>query len=144
MTGDPRISTCGHFFCDACEEEFGAQGCRAAKECRNVTKPLLVTAIVLDSLAKGNTGRQQTGSGNLRSSPKFDKLLELLDEVPHEAGDPEAPREKTIIFSQWTGALDLLQPHLDKKRLMYERIDGTMQPTQRTDALARFREDPEV
>ena len=54
------------------------------------------------------------------------------------------PSEKTIIFSQWTSLLDLLEVPIFRKGWGYRRYDGTMTSTERNDAIIDFTDDPSV
>ncbi|GAA0169956.1 hypothetical protein LIER_24330 [Lithospermum erythrorhizon] len=51
---------------------------------------------------------------------------------------------KTIIFSQWTTMLDLLQISLDKYGVTYRRLDGTMTLPSRDKGVKEFNTDPKV
>lgn len=50
------------------------------------------------------------------SSAKIRKILEILDEV-----DSREEQEKTIIFSQFTSMLDLIEPFLKANSIRYVR-----------------------
>jgi SNF2 family DNA or RNA helicase len=52
--------------------------------------------------------------------------------------------EKAIIFSQWTGMLDLLEVHLKASHVSYRRLDGTMSVAARERAVNDFKTVPEV
>jgi SWI/SNF-related matrix-associated actin-dependent regulator of chromatin subfamily A3 len=62
-------------------------------------------------------------------------LLQILHASSHD------PTNKTIIFSQWTSFLDLLQPHLLAAGLKFTRIDGSMTAPQRDSALDALEND---
>ena len=51
-------------------------------------------------------------------SSKVDLLLEELDEAVAEG-------HKALVFSQWTGLLDRVEPHLDAAAIPYTRLDGS-------------------
>lgn len=70
------------------------------------------------------------------SSAKIDKAMELLREI--------GPRKKTLIFSQWTSFLDLLEIPIRNAGYQYTRYDGTMKPAERDDAVKAFQENPRV
>jgi SNF2 family DNA or RNA helicase len=53
-------------------------------------------------------------------SAKFDALLEAVS-------DAVADAHKCIIFSQWTGLLDLLEPLLKQQQIGFVRLDGSTQ-----------------
>ncbi|KAM3394206.1 helicase-like transcription factor CHR28 isoform X1 [Capsicum galapagoense] len=52
--------------------------------------------------------------------------------------------EKAIVFSQWTGMLDLLEACLKKTSIQYRRLDGTMSVLARDKAVKDFNTLPEV
>jgi superfamily II DNA or RNA helicase len=52
------------------------------------------------------------------SSAKLDRLFESLDEVLVEG-------QKAIVFSQWTGFLDLVEPGLRDRGVSFLRLDGS-------------------
>ncbi|KAM2658221.1 hypothetical protein EV2_020960 [Malus domestica] len=51
---------------------------------------------------------------------------------------------KTIIFSQWTGMLDLVEASLNEYCIQYRRLDGTMSLASRDRAVKDFNTDPEI
>ena len=51
---------------------------------------------------------------------------------------------KTIIFSQFTKALDLVEHELTENGYRYMRLDGTMTLTQRTESVRVFSRDASV
>ncbi|KAF2246725.1 hypothetical protein BU26DRAFT_431154 [Trematosphaeria pertusa] len=67
------------------------------------------------------------------SSAKIDKTMELLTAI--HANDPT---EKTLIFSQFTSLLDLLEVPLLQQNFTYQRYDGSMQMNDRVEAVNRF------
>jgi len=70
-----------------------------------------------------------------RSSTKVNAILRILGEV-RDRGE----EEKTIVFSQFTTFLDLLEPYLRKAGFKYERYDGSMRPEQREYALSKVQQ----
>ncbi|KAF2677579.1 hypothetical protein K458DRAFT_423835 [Lentithecium fluviatile CBS 122367] len=67
------------------------------------------------------------------SSAKIEKTLELLSNI--RATDPT---EKTLVFSQFTALLDLLEVPLLDQGIKYQRYDGSMQMDRRAEAVNRF------
>ena len=53
----------------------------------------------------------------------------------------ETPSHKTIVFSQFTSMLDLIEPHLRSSALKYTRYDGSMRNDLREASLNRLRND---
>ncbi|GJE98728.1 DEAD/DEAH box helicase [Phanerochaete sordida] len=75
------------------------------------------------------------GNANLPpTSAKIRKILDLLDEI-----DERDDEEKTIIFSQFTSMLDLIEPFLKAQGIKYVRYDGSMSKPDREEALRRIK-----
>ncbi|XP_004304707.1 PREDICTED: putative SWI/SNF-related matrix-associated actin-dependent regulator of chromatin subfamily A member 3-like 2 [Fragaria vesca subsp. vesca] len=51
---------------------------------------------------------------------------------------------KSIVFSQWTAFLDLLQISLSRSNIPYLRLDGTLSQQQREKVLKQFSEDSDI
>ncbi|KAF7322364.1 hypothetical protein HMN09_00014300 [Mycena chlorophos] len=69
------------------------------------------------------------------SSAKIRMMLKLLRDI-NERGEGE---EKTIVFSQFTSMLDLIEPFLRREGIRYVRYDGSMKPPEREAALERIK-----
>ena len=67
------------------------------------------------------------------ASAKIRHLMTVLKE--------EAPKNKFIVFSQFTSMLDLIEPFLKKAGLVYTRYDGSMRNDLREASLERLRND---
>jgi SNF2 family DNA or RNA helicase len=52
------------------------------------------------------------------SSSKMERLLEALQ-------DAAADGHRSLVFSQWTSLLDLIEPHLNKAGIGFVRLDGS-------------------
>ena len=52
------------------------------------------------------------------SSSKIERLLEALEEAASDG-------HKALVFSQWTGLLDLVEPHLQSANIRFTRLDGS-------------------
>lgn len=75
---------------------------------------------------------------NWQSSAKVDKVCEILRGI-------EPTGEKTIIFSQWTALLDLLEiPVKYELGIKYRRYDGGMSRAHRDEAIKQFTENSDV
>lgn len=72
------------------------------------------------------------------SSAKIDKAMEILGHVQHDDAN-----EKTIIFSQFTALLDLLEVPISRRGWGYRRYDGSMRPADRNSAVLDFTDDPD-
>ncbi|TPX56979.1 hypothetical protein PhCBS80983_g04170 [Powellomyces hirtus] len=76
---------------------------------------------------------------NWFSSAKIDKTMEILDHLKETD-----PTSKTIIFSQFTTMLDVVEIPLRKKGYKFCRYDGSMPNPDREKSLEAIREDPNV
>ncbi|MCJ1379137.1 hypothetical protein MMC17_002237 [Xylographa soralifera] len=72
------------------------------------------------------------------SSGKIDKTMEILQAV-----NDRKEGEKTIIFSQFTSLLDLLEIPINRKDWSYRRYDGSMSAVLRNDAVLDFNSKPD-
>ncbi|XP_009761625.1 DNA repair protein RAD5B-like [Nicotiana sylvestris] len=72
---------------------------------------------------------------NWQESYKVSKLLECLESIRKSGSG-----EKSIVFSQWTTFLDLLEIPLKKKKIGYLRFDGKLVKKQRERVLKEFSE----
>lgn len=72
-----------------------------------------------------------------RTAPKLRELRDILTDEVAENG------HKAIIFSQWTGMLELTEPILKKVGLGYEKLTGDVPTSKRGALIERFFEDKE-
>ncbi|MCJ1280957.1 hypothetical protein MMC26_000275 [Xylographa opegraphella] len=72
------------------------------------------------------------------SSSKIDKTIEILQAV-----NDRKEGEKTIIFSQFTSLLDLLEVPINRNNWSYRRYDGSMSAGLRNDAVLDFNSKPD-
>lgn len=70
-------------------------------------------------------------------SAKINRTIEILQEI--RANDPT---EKTLVFSQFTSLLDLVEVPLNRAHMAYQRYDGSMKMDARADAVNAFMHDP--
>eukprot|EP00252_Welwitschia_mirabilis_P014350 TRINITY_DN31536_c0_g1_i1.p1 TRINITY_DN31536_c0_g1~~TRINITY_DN31536_c0_g1_i1.p1 ORF type:complete len:225 (+),score=31.30 TRINITY_DN31536_c0_g1_i1:88-675(+) len=74
---------------------------------------------------------------NWIESTKVSVLLQQLEELRPSGS-------KSIVFSQWTAFLDLLQIPLSRKNFQFVRLDGTMNQQQRERVIHEFSKDPRI
>ncbi|KAL4941889.1 hypothetical protein BDV06DRAFT_172950 [Aspergillus oleicola] len=72
------------------------------------------------------------------TSAKIEKAMGIIRDV-----ESERSNEKTIIFSQFTSLLDLLEVPIAREGYGYRRYDGSMKPADRNSAVLDFTDDPE-
>ncbi|KAJ3349785.1 hypothetical protein GGF32_005290 [Allomyces javanicus] len=84
------------------------------------------------------------GGGRRRDweSTKVGRAMHIL-RSPHR-DDPALKTPKTIVFSQFTSMLDIMERALNYDGMLFERFDGKMTRPQKENALARFKHDPDV
>ncbi|KAJ3795167.1 P-loop containing nucleoside triphosphate hydrolase protein [Lentinula aff. detonsa] len=74
-----------------------------------------------------------------QASTKIKITLDLLREIKTRPGN-----EKTIIFSQFTSMLNIIEPFLQRQGIRFARLDGTMDMNRRKQQLSDIREMPRV
>ena len=72
-------------------------------------------------------------------SGKIEKCMEILRGI-YDRNDGA----KTIIFSQFTSLLDLLEVPVNGENWAYQRYDGSMSATHRNEAVVKFSDDPNM
>ncbi|KAL4913774.1 SNF2 family N-terminal domain-containing protein [Aspergillus aurantiobrunneus] len=72
------------------------------------------------------------------TSAKIEKAMAIIRDVQRREGN-----EKTIIFSQFTSLLDLLEVPIVREGHGYRRYDGSMKPADRNSAVIDFTDDPD-
>ena len=72
-------------------------------------------------------------------SGKIEKCMEILRSI-YDRNDGA----KTIIFSQFTSLLDLLEVPVNGENWAYQRYDGSMSATHRNEAVVKFSDDPNM
>ncbi len=71
------------------------------------------------------------------TSGKIEKVIEIL-----QATQDRQENEKTIIFSQFTSLLDLLEIPISRQHWGYKRYDGSMNSNARNEAVIEFSDNP--
>ncbi|XP_020095500.1 helicase-like transcription factor CHR28 isoform X3 [Ananas comosus] len=98
---------------------------------------------ILQSLPRA---ARQDSSMTTKSAKLNDETAEISDGKnfgPIISSD-SCVTEKAIVFSQWTGMLDLLEVPLKDSSIQYRRLDGTMSVAAREKAVKDFNTRPEV
>lgn len=72
-------------------------------------------------------------------STKINKLISIL-----EATRKTDPKEKTIVFSQFTSFLDLIEPKLAERGFNFVRYDGTLNRQEKGLVISEFHKDDSV
>ncbi len=93
----------------------------------------LQKALLLSRMAANSTflvDKQEPGC-----SSKLEELEQLLEQLVAEED------RKIVLFSEWTTMLSLIETLLDRWRLTYVRLDGSVPQRRRQGLVNRFRED---
>ncbi|CAK4031216.1 related to helicase-like transcription factor [Lecanosticta acicola] len=132
---NPVITTCGHFFGMECiskviETQHKCPMCRAE---------LKDESVLVSPAVEGGEQAQDDDLDLAQSSSKLERLVNILG----------ATREgkaagKTVIFSQWTRFLDIVQARIEKEGYKFCRLDGTMSAKNRDDCLRALEQDDET
>ncbi|MCJ1339535.1 hypothetical protein MMC09_004825 [Bachmanniomyces sp. S44760] len=115
---------------------------RRAKGKSKADKPIRKTLAQLKAESHRNVKARRKYLKKLahdwESSAKISKTMEILEAVQNRKEG-----EKTIIFSQFTSLLDLLEIPIVRNDWGYRRYDGSMSATARNDAVITFTDTPE-
>lgn len=170
---EPVVTPCGHLFCKNCilrhllsDPAFSA--CASCgqkvlpgdliplpkKEDKNaapsgsfdlsfpakpVSPPSSYSASTAGSTSSSASNSNPMASMAWKSSTKIDALMQELTEVISRD-----PTVKSIVFSQWTSMLDLVEIPLKSAGIRFVRLDGSMPQNQREVSIRSFRADPAV
>ncbi|KAI8049793.1 SNF2 family N-terminal domain-containing protein [Gilbertella persicaria] len=130
------VMPCMHMACRPCvldyfqkKEEEGTAG--ECPVCRH--GPILQTQLLEFAQHKEQSVRYniRKAIGGFKPSTKMNALIKHLRQNQKE-------NNKTVVFSQFTGFLDLIGEALDYETIRYTRLDGTQAQTQREKVLAEF------
>ncbi|BFY99337.1 hypothetical protein BsWGS_02381 [Bradybaena similaris] len=123
------ITFCGHQFCCTCIDRLCVnEDHPPCPICRKQLDRNKLIRIPL-KLVEG------TNLDEWSSSAKLDALMTALSDL-HE----KDPSIKSIVISQFTSLLDLIEKALSEKDISFTRLDGTMSQSRRLDAMKRFSE----
>jgi SWI/SNF-related matrix-associated actin-dependent regulator of chromatin subfamily A3 len=141
---DPVITKCAHSYCTRCIERV-IEVQQKCPMCRADLESLASTTVkpaqeIAAKIEPAPTQDQVADKASLdkNTSSKVEALLDILN------ASAKDPANKTIVFSQWTSFLDLLQPQLAAHGINFTRIDGSMSATHRDAALEALDSDASV
>ncbi|CAH9081361.1 unnamed protein product [Cuscuta epithymum] len=152
---DAVVSICGHVFCNQCICEHltvdathcPAPNCKAHLNVSSVFSKSILTVALSNLPHSVNNPTHETSdvssSGCSYDSSKIKAALGVLQSLP-KSRSGKLGGEKALVFSQWTGMLDLLEACLKKTSIQYRRLDGTMSIAARDKAVKDFNTIPEV
>ncbi|KAL8142787.1 LOW QUALITY PROTEIN: hypothetical protein V2J09_015819 [Rumex salicifolius] len=127
---DPVLTACAHRMCRECLYKCWRTSSHGpCPICRNEVKKA-------DLITCPSEGRFSVDvEKNWKESAKVSKLFEYLEDI--RVADNG---EKSIIFSQWTAFLNLLEIPLKKRGFGFLRFDGKLSQNQRVSVLHEFNE----
>ncbi|RDW78757.1 DEAD/DEAH box helicase [Aspergillus mulundensis] len=128
----PVITACAHAFDRDCIEQVidRQQKCPMCRAEIENTSTLVAPAADMGE----NTDDVSADPDN--PSSKIEALIKIL------TAQGQAEGTKTVVFSQWTSFLNLVEPHLQKAGIGFARIDGKMTSLARDNSTHRFSTDP--
>lgn len=140
-------SKCHHTFCRLCIKEYceGWTGEEKDLQCPVCHVPLTIdlTAPALkvdaDIVKKGSIVNRINMDGGWRSSTKIEALVEELYKLRSDR-----QTIKSIVFSQFTSMLDLVEWRLNRAGFQCVKLQGSMSPSQREGIIKHFMETPSV
>ncbi|KAI7850279.1 SNF2 family N-terminal domain-containing protein [Circinella umbellata] len=152
------IPDCGHMLCRECLFNYlnteQVQGEKRCPQCRgNLCREKIVSIEMFLKVhapdlhkefieeRKANETEQaeaNTRAEELPSSTKIDKMLEIL----HETRRTTKNKDKTIVFSQFTAFLNIMEKPLRENEFEFVRFDGSMTLAKRDEVLQTFYNDP--
>uniref|UniRef100_J3M1N6 Uncharacterized protein n=2 Tax=Oryza brachyantha TaxID=4533 RepID=J3M1N6_ORYBR len=163
------VATCGHVFCYQCVHESLASDynvcpspfCGKQLSAESVFSPGVLRFCIAEKLqpdATTSSSKAADGSPSICESSyissKIRSATDILNSIVNthaltgsdtiESNPSEVAPPKAIVFSQWTGMLDLLELSLDNYRIKFRRLDGAMSLNLREKAVKEFNTDPEV
>ena len=129
----PTITTCGHFFGFECiskviETQHKCPMCRA---------PLADESCLVQPANDCGDEAPDDEMDLNASSSKLESMMTILSAT-------KARKDKTVIFSQWTRFLDLVQARLEKEGYKSCHIDGTMPARRRDESLHALENDDDI
>ncbi|EOA29760.1 hypothetical protein CARUB_v10012850mg [Capsella rubella] len=102
---------------------------------------------ILQSLSRqDSTNSAQRGQmpSSSQLQPYDDDDVTIIEPMSLHSSSPSQGGIKTIIFSQWTGMLDLVEVCLLENGIVFRRLDGTMSLAARDRAVKEFSKNPDV
>ena len=137
----PVITPCAHVYCKPCITQLIEHHPRPPAPCPLCRGPLEMKSLL--EAAKGDTDEVETegkdeGYEDIMvdvSSTKINAVMTHLNGIRKNH-----PGDKTIIVSQFTSLLSILQPLLNENGHTFCRLDGTMSSRARSDVIGAFQD----
>lgn len=129
----PVITACAHAFCTDCIEKV----IETQHKCPMCRAELPDSRILVQPSSGFGEGEEEDVEVDPQvTSSKIEAMIQIL-----KASDAE-DNTKTVVFSQWTSFLDIVQTQLLKNGLNFSRLDGKMPASRRDLAIESLNTDP--
>ncbi|KAL1968966.1 hypothetical protein VTN77DRAFT_800 [Rasamsonia byssochlamydoides] len=129
----PVITACSHAFDRACIEQV-IERQHKCPLCRAEIKDTSTLVSPASELGEDTGGVEVDRDA---PSSKIEAMIKIL------TAQGQAPGTRTVVFSQWTSFLDIVEPHLKRSGIVFTRIDGKMPSVKRDNAITVFSNDPD-
>ncbi|CAL9242169.1 unnamed protein product [Arabidopsis halleri] len=127
---DPILTPCAHRMCRECLlTSWRSPSCGLCPICRTILKRTELISCPTDSIFRVDVVK------NWKESSKVSELLKCLEKIKKSGSG-----EKSIVFSQWTSFLDLLEIPLRRRGFEFLRFDGKLAQKGREKVLKEFNE----
>ena len=121
----------------AVQPSSAVQSCPSAVQPSSTSVPSTFQKSTKAFSSSSSSSNRQFNSAH---STKIDSLLEILAQLRRDT----LGTEKSIVFSQWTSMLDLIQDPLKRADFGFVRLDGTMPQAQREQSIQTFKKDARI
>jgi SWI/SNF-related matrix-associated actin-dependent regulator of chromatin subfamily A3 len=130
----PTISRCAHVFCKPCITQVirGKPSCPLCRGYVHLNQLVTPPPEVLNPPSEDAPPVEKKDKKDLPSS-KINALLTFL-----KVANARDPTTKSIVFSQWSSMLNLIEPHLKQAGLEFARFDGGMSRSNRERSIRKF------
>ncbi|KAK4687668.1 hypothetical protein P7C73_g2453, partial [Tremellales sp. Uapishka_1] len=129
---------------DELADMLGGLGVAGGKKCQvcfiELENPTASHCTDCEDLARRARATSMESSGLPPDSAKIRMLLKLLNDIEERSKSTE----KSIVFSQFTSFLNLIEPFLKEKDIKYVRYDGSMRNDKRVESLEQIKSSPSV
>ena len=125
----PTITPCKHIFDKDCIKiSFGDEpfSCPICQNSVNMNQLIELTTIQIEEEIRN--------LDDFKISSKIEALLKFLNQN----------NDKSVVFSQWTSFLDLIEIAFKDANVKFVRFDGKMSRNQREETVNNFNNDPEI
>ncbi|KAI9374923.1 SNF2 family N-terminal domain-containing protein [Aspergillus egyptiacus] len=128
----PVITACAHAFDRACIEQVIDR----QHKCPMCRAEISDNTYLVAPAAEMGENTDDIHADPDHPSSKIEALVKIL------TAQGQAQGTKTVVFSQWTSFLNLVEPHLQRAGIEFARIDGKMTSLARDNSTHRFSTDP--